>query len=656
LMAQFDSHSLKVRWSSPLDVVELGIESGYELKLFRDEELRKIPIKTFLIQPASEENIEKQIENEADSLTYSFFDEMRKGSFQRSDPEKGQWQLLAFLFGLQENFDLAKELGLGFEIFDLDANQVFSLELSVPGTSDSEHLVATSSRIKYQEVDLPIPRSPVVTCDNNRTTITGIINDTATVYGSYRIETRHINAENFTPVNDLPLLVNYQKGIPKIYLIDTLSILEPSEYRIVGKDIWGRWGPPSAGTLIEPCHITFLPPNLLVAEEVEQRGIVQLKWTLPDSLVRYAKGFSVYRSNNKFEGYKKIHDQDLLAPSQFSYLDKNPMPISFYYIRVQYDKNIRHRSLSRMVALMDTRPPSVPEEVMIKFDTVEFTTELSWSEVSSPDLNGYRIYFSHHKLGEKFLLTNLDIPLAHYIDPIDPAVLYERKYYWITSRDVHQNESFYSDSVYVEFPDRFAPIAPRITDVRYDYGHSDITWEKSPSKDVLLHIVQRKKESSPDWEKIPTINVANKNVFRDTLLLPGDTALYRIIAFDSTGLSTISNTRTGWRLEGILLPEIEYFKAELHDAAVVLFFDYNDSIPIEKFKIIAGQTSHDLKTIAHVQPAQSRIRSSMIKTDTRGLYSLYKWAVSDTTYRFFQLQVIGKNRKPSPLTAIFEAK
>ncbi len=655
ILHQFDNESLKVRWiTSDLEIIAQGIQGGYELTLSRMDNGNTTTVSRQEITPKSHNQLSNGLSQPSDSLVFEIFRQLKVDSFEAADENHHQWQLLGFLFGVQENFSLAKDIGLGYEVTDLDTTAVYELNLSIPASGQEKSFSFSKSNISYKNPILPIPSPLQWTCADNKITLTSNVAITSESYGSYRIDRKTTDGTTST-VNSLPLLPNYDADDPLISVIDTIDEDAIFSYCIVGKDIWGKWGPPSDAVEIEPCHVSFLPPHPVTCQEVVERGKIYLEWSIPDSLEIYLEGFSIERSDERFGNFERIGPGNLVDIGQRSFTDLDPLPVGFYRVTAFYRNNIQRPTATKMVALIDTRPPPIPDNITTSFDTSQFTVTLEWAAISTNDFRGYRIYFSPTLTGEKFLLKNIDIKDNFFVDTIAKGTLQTQRYYWITSRDIHQNESFYSDSVFIFFPDRFPPVPPRISEISYNIGTVTLIWEPSPSRDVKKYLLQRKsKASNADWEKIDIQPTGRKNIYVDSLLSAVDTIMYRIQVIDSSDLFSYSKIRTAVSLSPIYLPAVEYFVIEKNDSNPTLYFDYSEGHQIERFRLLAGTDQSQIKTVQYIDPALAATRKNIRKKDKNNSYVLYKWELSNTNYKYFQLQAIRQDGKPSLLTPIMQ--
>ncbi len=647
LRGRFDEESLKLRWScTSLEKLIDGFRSGYMLSVYQIDGDQKIFVSSHRILAGDHDVINQSINTQADSAAYAVLQELvDQGTF--FDHEEVQrWKFLTLIFGLQDNFLLTKALGMGAELTNLDRSRKYRIEIDLIKSTEQSTLVREDLETVFPHTEfLPEPETLTATCTDNRVTLTGVMTASTQYYSSYRLERDTFIGNNFVLVNRVPLLVNYASGEPLLFFIDTIIESRPTRYRLQGKDIWGNWGPYSDTLVVDPCHLRLLPPHPFSAEETEERGSCILRWEVPDSIRDRLVGFEVYRSSEKFKGYQKLVD---LPAHVFEYRDSNPLLVGYYYVEVIYENNHRRKSLSDIVALIDTRPPPVPENVQVNFDTVNLITTIRWDSVKALDLSGYRIFYSDQgKDGHKFLLDNLVRKTTTYQDTIDQSLLAKDRYYWITSRDFSGNESLFSNPGYVRIPDRFPPVPARITDLRLEWNRVEVYWVGSPSHDAVLYFLERRQQSATAWKSQQVTNENTVNQFIDSTLLKNDTVHYRIRVLDSSGLSGVSNVRAGWKLSSPWLPDLHLISVQRTDSTVVIFFDYPENIDVRHFRLRSGNSPDGMQTRQFIFPLAVLIRTGIQKDDFETEFNLYRCAIMLDPDHYFQLQAIARDGRIS---------
>jgi hypothetical protein len=653
-MARFDRESLKIRWSSSnLDLLKTGLNRGWQVQLYREGD--PLPVRSEVIRSRPVEEIIPLIMTSGDSLVLELFEAIRSGATFFQDENQLDWYRFTFLFGLQDNFDLSKKLGFACEFTGLDTavNYLVTVDLYGGGFYHGE----VSPVVFQYQFNIPVPEKLQLTCKANQIHINGLMKESARHYASFYVEKRGFDEDSFKRINPLPLVVNYAYGDPLISFLDSIEPFGFTEYRIRGKDMWGRYGPYSERVKIDPCHLVYLPPHPFIIRETELRGSLQLHWYISDTLRHLLQGFNIYRSATKFGAYQLLNEQ-LLPPDVFEYFDHTPFKTGFYQVQAIYQGDIIRNSLVVPGILIDVTPPAIPENIQAELDTGTLIVTLKWNAVTDSDLKGYRVSRAHAANAPKFLLNNLEISETLFRDTLRKSGLHRKMYYWITTRDFSQNESFYSDSVWIELPPIYPPVAPRITHVQPENRFIAVYYDRSPSADAISHLLQRRmvsgRESTPVWQDIPVFPEEWNNRYIDSLVTNYDTVEYRVLVKGANGLTSVSNIRSGNLPEPSLLPAFEFVSAEAQDTIIVIYFDYPDQYRPAGFRLMGGTSPGSMKTVAVLDAAEIVLQGGVRKHDKKDLYTLYRYQLKvDRQIKYFKVRAIAENGKVSPFSTIF---
>ena len=650
---QFDRESLKVRWSFlNLDMMAIAFDVGWQLSIY--EEGKSSPVREISMQARPESEFQSVVSSESDSVTFEIYRDLQNDIFEVESPEQKAWLELGFYFGLLDNFELAKKLGLGFETSELDESKVYQIRISLQKTP-SQQYIPTMQTIVFQDPVLrPKPETPLLECNENIITITALPVGSAASYSSFGLEKANANQPLFSPLNERPLIVNYTYGAPVTMLKDTINDLGLTHYRLVGKDYWGDYGPYSDTISVEPCDILFLPPYPVLAKERRDSGAMHINWMIPDTLQPFIKGFNIYRASAKFGKYQKINI-GLLQPDAVEFIDQVPINDAYYQVGAVYENDLEKRSMSVHAALLDISPPGIPTNLQAHLDTNNMIVTLKWNGVKDDDLKGYRVSFSHGPESPKFLLNNLEIENPMIRDTLDMKQLHRRIYYWVTSRDFNQNESFYSDSTIIVIPHKIPPASPRLTHIISGEHFVDIYYDRSASGSNIDHVLQKRKRTDENWMSIPLTPQDWHNQFRDSSISILDTFEYRLMAIDDQGLKSFSNTVSATVLESLMLPSFEYVKAENNDSITLLYFDYQDQFSPVQFRIIGGSGPENMQTLSLLDAQDVLLRSGIIKQESSGTYSLYRYEMrkSELDAKYFRIRAISESGKVSPYSSVF---
>lgn len=648
VLAQFDAQSLKIRWATArLNLLRNGFNDGYFLSISDRGSNQEIYRQH--IRPLTDTELLSLLSTGSDSLVYDLYQSLRRGRNFFTDQQDRDWQTLGFLFGIADNFTLSKALGLGAEIMGLDSSRSYRLTLQ-PATR-TPGLLSSALTVAYQEVvNLPAPSTPEAHCKNLYVSITGHMRGHTPQYASYHLERDTTGHEHYDRINTVPLLVNYTAGEPMLYVRDSLPATTVSYYRWVGKDIWGTWGPPSEPARLDPCHLVYANPHPLLSKETTP-GRLELSWNMPEHHHPSLSAFEVYRARERHGPFEKIAS---LPVSQRVLILDTPWTAAYYQVYAVYAPDRYYGSMVNLGTIWDLKPPAVPERLKAQLDTATMIVTLSWDPVADVDLKGYRVSFAHGAGGHKFLLNNLETPYPTLQDTLGKYDMYTDIYYWVTSRDFNQNESFYSDSVHVMLPDVFPPVPARFTALEPETYGIRIFYDRSPSVDAEAYFLQKRTGTDTAMQDLRIYPQDWNNQLFDTIR-DLTSRSYRLKTVDAHGLIGYSEWRQQKVLDPYLLPPVDYVRAEKQDSLLTIYFDYPDGAAPVRFRILGGVSSSALQTISIADANAMVLQRGIIKTNSAGSYTLYKYQVRliDKEWQFFKVRAMDAQGKVSPYSKLF---
>ena len=650
LVTQFDAHSLKIRWiTTDVNALRRGFNEGWQLIIYPQNSNQ--PVYQERIRPLTDNALADLIHSGSDSLVFSIYQNIRSGQTFFTDAADREWQQLGFLFGLADNFRLSKALALGHEITGLDTALNYRVDLR-PGSAYPALISLPALATYNKDPGLTPPPAPQAGCKDDRIAITATLPDHTPWYASYRLEKDTSGENKFFPLHTTPLLVNYASGQPRIFYLDSLPAAVTSYYRLVGKDIWGRYGPASAAAGVEPCSWIFTAPHPLEIREMPS-GHLRLQWQLPSNVHPGLQGFHIYRSRERFGPFEQLNTA-LIPPADRFFVSETPWTVGYYYVQAVYSPRVFANSLTVLGTVLDVVPPAVPQHVHATLDTSTMIVTITWQPVEDRDLNGYRVSFAHGRTGHKFLLNNLETNQTSMQDTLGRRDLFTEIYYWVTARDHHQNESFYSDSAAVVLPDVFPPIPARITELEAETYGVRLYYDRSPSRDAERYLLQKRTPPDSVWTEISVYPTDWNNQFMDTVTAVSPWE-YRLKTVDVHGLESFSEIRQAKLLDPYLLPPVEYTKAERQDSVITLYFDYPDHGSPARFRIMAGASAASLGTISLPTAAAITFQRGIRKRNSPHSYTLFKiqLPLTDPSWQFFKIRAMDAQGKISPYSKLF---
>ncbi len=654
LHGMFDDHQIKLRWASKdLSILRSGSTDGYIIKKSYVDKNGKTWLEEIPVRP----NLERATDSlryatDTDRAAVETWLELRQGPPLFSTQGKTEWTLLTLLFGVENNFQLARDLALGFIDTEVDPALTYSYSV-VSKRVASAQLQLSSPTIPH----LMVPDSLSIICNDNVLSLSLALQESPTRhYVAFDIE-RAGPSSAYEIINDLPLLPNEIEERRFIYYRDTMTPDDIFRYRARGKNVFGEYGPYSPVTIVYPCHVKYTSPFLYDVKE-DPDSVIQVKWTIDEHLRSRVQGFHIYRSSEKFGSYELITEAPL-PPNARLYEDLAPRKSAFYQVEALYPRGIRRTSHTVLGLLKDITAPKPPLGLQADFDTSTFLVHLSWQPNSEEDLKGYKVYYKDHADGTRFAFTNSAINATSYVDTLQRKTGRQRIYYIVSAVDKNLNESWGSDSVVVTLPDDLPPYAARITRMDYLADGPKVYWSSSPSDDAVRHYLQV--ASPPDAERWQTIASFEQgafepvhNVFIHENLEVGDTVAYRVVAEDAVGWQSFSNIRRGWRRGVPLLPAIEYYQSLREQEHLAIYWDYREDLPMQYFKLYAGSVEGSLKAQALIAPAEAVLQRGIVKQGGSNVYTLYRYTLpASGNLKYFQIKGINLDGDVTPISDTF---
>lgn len=263
---------------------------------------------------------------------------------------------------------------------------------------------------------------------------------------------------------------------------------------------------------------------------------VVLNWTFPDSLSRDIRGFEILRSKKLGEKYERLNAK-ILNRNIRTFVDSIPMNESYYRVAVINWVGKEQSSYPEFVQMDDTTPPQKPIFTYYKASQKGVVT-LNWTPNKESDLLGYSVFMSNSKKTEFSLLTRNITKDTVFKDTLSLELLNKNIYYTLVAYDKRLNASIHSDTIIVKRPDILPPASPNFTNYTLTDSTIYLTWENSPSEDVIRTLLLRKADTDTSFTILGRFSVQDSiNYFLDTKALQKHKYEYRLVVFDDSGLS-----------------------------------------------------------------------------------------------------------------------
>ena len=188
-----------------------------------------------------------------------------------------------------------------------------------------------------------------------------------------------------------------------------------------------------------------------------------------------------------------------------------------------------------MALWRDETPPAQPVHLAGLVDTTGIVS-LVWKWGEEVDLLGYRVYWSNAPNREFYQLTNKPVKGSVFLDSISMRTTSEKVYYKVVAVDFNMNPSKPSKILEIQRPDRIAPMSPLLSNYQAFSDSIQLTWQPSPSKDVVAHRLLRKEQGQPKYQVLTTIVDSEQTSFTDQTVERGKTYEYAMTAIDDANL------------------------------------------------------------------------------------------------------------------------
>jgi fibronectin type 3 domain-containing protein len=452
---------------------------------------------------------------------------------------------------------------------------------------------------------LPSPRELKIEWGNKRAILNWDIRYDKGVYTTYEVE-RSSDGKSFKKTHESPIvnLVKEDKEKYRFYWVDSLPYNDSYfYYRIRGVNSFGEKGPycdTIKGMPQEPINIPL--PGVYYAK-AEKAGI-RIKWNYPDSLNESIKGFKILRANNIQDKNPELISA-VLPGSSREFLDAQPKRKSFYYVQALDEKSRPATSFPLLGHIIDSIPPAAPKEMSGSIDSTGIL-RIHWKPVLEEDMMGYRVFFANRKEDEFTQLTNRAIADTFFVDTVSVNVLTKSMFVKLVAVDENYNPSVFSKVLEVKRPDVIPPQSPQFNSLRSVEKGIEINWNNSPSKDVVLHVLYKRKQGETTWTTIAVVDTAQrKNSYVDEAVTKGGLYEYLMIAVDDSKLESepskiipVAFKDNGKR------PAVEKLRAtsDLEKGTVTLSWNYEDKT-VTKFFVYRAEKGQGQRFYSKVDMA-----------------------------------------------------
>jgi uncharacterized protein len=363
-----------------------------------------------------------------------------------------------------------------------------------------------------------------------------------TRYATYRIE-RAVDMQAFKPIGDHSLVTltpkndalnNYE------YFVDSIQVETHYSYQVVGQSIFGERSLPSESKNCKISSRSDLTVRVVNGLSFDNESI-QIEWACEEN--SNIKGFLINRAVADNGVYKPLNHLAPLSPNQRVYVDLKPERSNYYKVSALGEGGIIFHSQSFFVALIDSIPPSPPDELQGEVDQFG-KIKIKWKDLGESDLYGYRIYIANNRAEEMSQATSKPIPDRTYEFTRAVATLNDSLFIAVAAVDNNQNQSTMSEIFALGLPDLTRPTAPIILQPKHDSTGVVISWIKSSSVDVVEYDLYRRGSVGSHWIRIKKVPADGKSEFEflDSTIPEGTPFFYCVMAIDDTGLESLKSS------------------------------------------------------------------------------------------------------------------
>jgi uncharacterized protein len=481
------------------------------------------------------------------------------------------------------NNKIAKHLGIFYEDMTVVKGKKYQYKLVV---STSQKELALSTIISLGDIP-EAPKEIKAVQEKQNVNITWKVNEDFIGYNVYK---------NNIKINERPVLAVLEENKNDHVAYQDENVKQGNyKYVIKGITFLNTESKPSTEIVIDVKDAT---PAVGIKSLKANRNDAEIKLNWLASTDKEAKGYFVYKSEDKGKTFKKLNSSMLDVKSQ-EYTDKvtpDTYGTFHYYVETVDDSGNTSRSMSVSAFIPDHKAPEMPKSVISKSESGKIA--LSWMANSEKDLAGYRIYrgLKNDDENSMLLLNSEPLKATSFVDTF-PKKAGTKFIYKVSAIDQSFNESKKFE-VWVQLPDVIPPNSPFLESAILKENKVVLKWNLIPNDAIMSYDVYRVFENKK--EKL-NINSIIQDSFTDDKLGKKGLYQYYIQAVDSTKLvsepsnslyvsSVSSNAKTVVKLIA---------KQDLRSKKVQLGIDGIKADEIQSFKLFRKLGNSGFKILSN---------------------------------------------------------
>ncbi|MHB1298142.1 MAG: fibronectin type III domain-containing protein [Gemmatimonadaceae bacterium] len=401
--------------------------------------------------------------------------------------------------------------------------------------------------VRVVDMIVPAPGAPLARITDDAVSLswttprfTGATDDIVVAYVVERAD----SAGAFARITPLPVmrLVDGTAG----HRDDELRPGALYRYRVRAADLLGRLSAPGASVAIRaPFARGPMPPEQVATETAD--GSIRIVWTLsPEPRTR---GYIVERTVGGDSTYRRVTRAEVAADApEFTDTLVRGREVYSYRVRaVDGEGRIGGPSNATSARGLDEQSPAAPSQLTITAQRGH-AVRLSWRAPADRDLRGYEVHRAEQGDSVFARLKGELGRVTTYADSgydgntLEPGRLYTWR---LIAMDSSGNASVAAEASF-RLVDDEAPEAVRSVLVHNELGrHVTVTWTGSPAIDVARYVVERVPSSNgapaggvPPGGAVAlvaTVPAGERYSVRDTVVVKGTIATWRVVAIDSAG-------------------------------------------------------------------------------------------------------------------------
>jgi len=324
---------------------------------------------------------------------------------------------------------------------------------------------------------------------------------------------------------------------PDYTYIDTLSVANSKYYyRIRGINSFGRYSPYSKIRTVRAYSPLTEKPEIDTMY-FDNKNLLNIKWSFPQSLDTINKGFHVLISKNINSDYELV-TKDLLPPDTRVIQIKHFKPVNYIIVAAYDHGNNAIFSLPKMIQRTDSIPPIVPSGLTGK-SLKNGVVDITWNKNQEDDITGYRVFYSTEINKEYTQITRELLTDNKFSYKFPLNWLNHQVFIKVLAEDVFFNYSSLTEPIAVTLPDTIKPSSAIIYNYKTGDDGNSIEWNNSSSNDLKENYLLRANSEGTDT----LLNFRGDNIkkFIDKDIHAEGKYIYYIVSVDSSLNKAYSN-------------------------------------------------------------------------------------------------------------------